>query len=424
MWMQPTCFGRYILLERIAAGGMGEVFTAVPINLWGYGKFFALKRILPSLSSNPEFLQRFRDEVRLVLPLNHPNVVQVFEVGRVENELFVAMELVEGQDLRQIMRRIFHRGRRGSLPIPVALYIVKELLAGLHYCHEHRDAVGQELGVVHRDVCPSNVLISYEGTVKLADFGLALSEFKVVKTDPRHLMGHLGYIAPEHMARGSVDHRADIYSAGVLLFELLTGERFLPPGDFGAIFEAKHSPIVVRPSEHRPEVPPVVDLLVAKAVAVDPDQRFATARQFLEEIQRVLARLQPVCGTGALVEAVIEPFFHPGEKQRRLRALQTLDLATLLGDKGVDLEAAIPELPEEAREPERSKEAQGSGPKRPAKREDDTVSYPMRPRATGSRRGAARAGPWSRRGAGDSCSSSSSDEDTLRWAVALMGIPD
>jgi len=371
--LQPTRYGRYILLERIGVGGMGEVLAAVPASLWGYGKLFALKRILPGLSQDPEFVQRFRDEARLVLPLGHPNIVQVFEVGRVERELYVVMELVDGRDLRQIMRRLFRRHRLVELPIPAALYLVKELLAGLHYCHRHQDAGGRALGVVHRDVCPANVLVSFDGAVKLADFGLALSELKAARTDPRHLMGHLSYIAPEQMGHGDVDHRADIYSAGVLLFELLTGQRFLPPGDLATLYEAKHTP-AGRPSERRPEIPPMIDLLVGKAVAVDPERRFASARELSEGVQRVLARLQPVFGPAELAEVMIEPFYRPEARQRRLHALQTRDLASVLDDG-------------------------------PIKRVD-TLSYPIR----------SRGGSWSRRG------DRSSDEDTLRWGVAaLMG---
>jgi serine/threonine protein kinase len=369
---------------------MGEVFTAVPIHLWGYGKFFALKRILPKLSRNPEFLQRFRDEVRLVLPMNHPNVVQVFEVGRVANELYVVMELVQGLDLRGIMRRAFRRGPT-ALSIPAALYIVKEILAGLHYCHEHRDG-GKDLGVVHRDVCPSNVLVSYEGAVKLADFGLALSEFKAVKTDPRDLMGHLGYIAPEHVARGPVDHRADIYSAGVLLYELLTGERFLPGGDPSMIYKAKLARRVARPSEHRKSVPPAVDRLVATAVAVDPNRRFATARQFLEGLQKVLATVDPVFGPATLSETVIGQFFRPEERQRRLRDMQSLDLARFL-----DTEITPPPTP----------------------LDDETLSYPIQSEV--ARRSTPRAASWTRRSPREG---SLSNDDTDRWMVsAAIGKP-
>jgi serine/threonine protein kinase len=331
--MEPSLFGRFVLLDRIAAGGMGEVFTAVPINLWGFNKFFALKRILPSLGASSEFLQRFQDEVRLVLPMNHPNVVQVFEVGRVGMEYYIVMELVEGRDLRQIMSRFYRWRHQIVLPIPAALYIVRELLAGLDYCHQHKDALGKKLGVVHRDVCPPNVLVSYDGSVKLADFGLALSDLKAVKTDPRHLLGHLGYIAPECIKGAcTVDHRADIYSAGVLLFELLTGNRFLTTKDLRSILKRMKLRSAVRPSELRAEIPPSVDALVTKAVSINPEKRFTTARQFHDRLQRVLMHIDPVFGARKLAETVMEPVFQPRERRLRLRALvKSTDLQGLVG---------------------------------------------------------------------------------------------
>jgi serine/threonine protein kinase len=328
--MQPECYGRYVLLDRIAAGGMGEVFAAVPVNLWGFDKFFALKRILPSLTDDVEFLQRFRDEVRLVLPMNHPNVVQVFEVGRVGAELFIVMELVQGRDLRQIMSRLFRWRRERELPIAAALYLVREILTGLDYCHRHKDAVGRGLGVVHRDVCPSNVLVSYDGNVKLADFGIALSEMKLSRTDPRHTLGHLGYIAPESVRGEDVDHRADIYSAGVILFELLTGQRFVASEDLGAILELKRVRSAVRPSELRADVPPFVDALVSWAVAVDPERRFASARQYLEQVQGALTRIDPLFTGATLAEVVLSRVYQQGERRRRLSDLiRKVDLNAL-----------------------------------------------------------------------------------------------
>ncbi len=319
--MQPECYGRYVLLDRIAAGGMGEVFAAVPVNLWGFDKYFALKRILPSLTDDTEFLQRFRDEVRLVLPMSHPNVVQVFEVGRVGAELFIVMELVQGRDLRQIMSRLFRWRQEHELPIAAALYLVREILTGLDYCHRHKDAVGRGLGVVHRDVCPSNVLVSYDGNVKLADFGIALSEMKLSRTDPHQTLGHLGYIAPESVRGEAVDHRADIYSAGVILFELLTGQRFVASEDLAAILELKQLRAGVRPSELRADVPTFVDTLVSWAVAVDPERRFASARQYLDQVQGALTRIDPLFTGTTLAEVVLSRVYQQGQRRRRLSDL-------------------------------------------------------------------------------------------------------
>jgi len=359
--MPPTCFGRYILLDRLAAGGMGEVFTAVPISLWGFDKFFALKRMLPGLGDNEEFLQRFRDEVQLVLPMNHPNVVQVFEVGRVGAEFFIVMELVEGRDLQQITSRLTRWRQPVELPLPAALYLVRELLAGLDYCHQHKDALGRELGVVHRDVCPANLLVSFDGAVKLADFGLALSELKLARTDPRLLLGHAGYIAPEALDQVGLDHRADIYAAGVILFELLTGQRFIATADLGAIYNLKQVRARTRPSELRAEIPRAVDELVARSVAFDPAERFATARQFHDEVQRQLAVIDPVYGGHALAETVMSRYFRPEERRRRLRALV----------QGVDIEGLL------ARQLQRQPGAQAGGDAPESVLQGDTEPMPI-----------------------------------------------
>lgn len=325
--MKPRCFGRYALLERIAQGGMGEVFVAVTRSLWGFEKYFAIKKILPALSRDPEFLQRFQDEARLVIPMNHPNVVQVFEVGRVAEEFFICMEFVEGPNLGQLLSRLWRVRHRYRLPVAAALFITRELLAGLEYCYQRTDASGLKLGVVHRDVSPSNVLISYDGAVKLADFGLALSSLKAFKTKPNLILGHLGYIAPEAMDGRRVDHRADIYCAGVLLFELLTCERFVDGRDPSVIRRGLKDRSGVRPSQIRPGVPAEVDALVARAVDLDPAKRFATAGEFQDAVQRALVGLDALYSARKLGEGVMELLFRPEDQRRRLQALaRSLDL--------------------------------------------------------------------------------------------------
>jgi serine/threonine protein kinase len=323
--MDPTCFGRYILIERIAAGGMGEVFVAVPRSLWGYEKFFAVKKILPSLSQDPEFLIRFKDEARLVVPMNHPNIVQVFEVGRVGEEYFIAMERVDGRNLGQTMARASRERRR--LPVAGALFIIRELLAGLEYCHTRTDEAGDGLGMVHRDVSPSNVLLSYEGAVKLADFGLALSRFRSAATKPRCLLGHLGYIAPEGLEGRRLDPRADLYSAGVLLFELLTGERFAYGVDPLVVRREMRVRARLRPSSFRPDVLPELDEIVARALEPSPERRYQSARQFHIDLQRLLARIDPLYDRRELAESTLQLLFDADRPRRRLRELvQRIDI--------------------------------------------------------------------------------------------------
>jgi eukaryotic-like serine/threonine-protein kinase len=328
--MTPCCFGRYILLDKIGSGGMGEVFAAVPRTLWGFEKFFAVKKILPPLCRDPEFLARFRDEARLVIPMNHPNVVQVYEVGRVGEEYFLAMELVDGRNLGRLLARCWRWRHQHRLTVPAALYITRELLTGLEYCHRRTDGAGESLRVVHRDVSPSNVLVSHDGAVKLADFGLASSAHKVVQTRPDLVLGHLGYIAPEALDGRRLDVRADVFSTGVLLFELLTCERFAPGSDPIAVRQQLTTRGRIRPSSLRSDVPTEVDEIVARAVAPSPEDRYPTARAFHDDVQRALVRLEPVYGARELSESVMQTLFDVRrQRQQLLGLLAGLDMDEL-----------------------------------------------------------------------------------------------
>jgi len=312
---------------------MGEIYVAVARGMWGLEKLFAIKKIIPSLSREPEFMARFQDEARLVIPMNHPNVVQVFEVGRSGEEYFIAMEYVEGPNLGEFLSALWHhRDRR--LPVTAALFIIRELLAGLDYCHHRTDSAGLALGLVHRDVSPSNVLLSYDGNVKLADFGLALSRLKAYETQPNRVMGHLGYMAPEAMDGHRVDHRADIFCAGVLLFELLTCERFISADDPVVIRQAVHARSQVRPSEIRGDLPPDVDALVVRAVAESPDQRFPTARAFQDAVQKALIRIDALYDARRLADGVMSPLCRPTEPRQRLRQMvASLDMEEIEAER-------------------------------------------------------------------------------------------
>jgi serine/threonine protein kinase len=319
--VKPFCFGRYVLVERVASGGMGEVFLAVPRSLWGMGKLFAVKRILPALGQDRAFLARFKDEARLAIRLNHPNVVQVYEVGRVEREYFIAMEFVEGANLGQLLSR--HGRLCRPVPVAAAVYVVREILAGLDYCHRRRDSSGMDLLAVHRDVSPSNVLLSFDGAVKVADFGLALSRMKTVQTDPGLVLGHQGYVAPEALQGARQDRRSDIFSAGVLLFELLTLTKVPCPNHPGSLPRAEMAP--PRISSYR-DVPRELDAITARALSETPAARYQTARAFHDDLQQALVRIDPLYGPQRFAEQVMAVVFHSEKRRRELRALlETLD---------------------------------------------------------------------------------------------------
>lgn len=327
--MDPIQFGRYVLLDRLGSGGMGEIYVAAHGELPSLRKLFALKKIRPALSRRSEYMGRFWDEARVVISLAHPNIVPVYEIGCVEQEYFLAMELVEGYDLWRVLARCQRHGRLFS--IRAALYVVRELLAALEYCHELTDPAGHPLRLVHRDVSPANVLLSWSGEVKLTDFGLARSRNKVVETQPRVVLGKPGYVAPEQLRGERVDHRADIYSTGVLLHELLTNERFTEPvRDPALLLRAMERRGAAPVSSIRGRLPRNLDLIVARALAMDPQRRFSGARAFREAVQVLLARMDPLYGPRKFVESTLEPLFDRRALDRRLRRALSVEPPTLV----------------------------------------------------------------------------------------------
>lgn len=298
---------------------MGELYVGMQGELPGFHKLCAVKKLLPELSQQPEFFERFCDEARLVISMAHPNVVSVYEMGSVGPEYFMAMELVHGKDLARVLKRSAHHNN--VFDVRAALYVTQQLLSALEYCHRHTDGCGGPLQLVHRDVSPPNVLLSYEGHVKLADFGLALSSVKRVKTNPRVVLGRLGYLSPEQITGGAVDHRADLFSVGVLLFEMLTGERFAAGRSPPHVLELMRERSQLPPSRLRRGVPQVVDLLVRRALAIDPAQRYKSAREFRDVLRRVLARIDPVYSASDFAEAVMQRLFEPERERTKLRRL-------------------------------------------------------------------------------------------------------
>ncbi len=284
-------FGKYELLERIAVGGMAEVFRAESCSIGGFRKPVALKRVLPHLSGDAEFVSLFIQEAKLTVSLAHGNVVQVFDFGRIDSTYFLAMELVEGPDLTRVLTR---QGRRGRpMPAEVALYVVAAVLRGLSHAHGRRDRRGQPLGIVHRDVSPHNVLLSHEGEVKLADFGIATAAAQVSLTRPSMRLGKFAYMSPEQARGEPVDHRTDIWAAGVTLWECLTGRRLFFDDDPSVILARVREPRVPPPSTLNPALGPRLDGLVASALAEDPEHRPSGARLFGADLQEELQRLSP-----------------------------------------------------------------------------------------------------------------------------------
>lgn len=314
----PRRFGRYLLLERLGAGGMAEVFIAR--RLARFDELCALKKMRPEISRDDEFVKRFADEARLVVAMNHPNLVKVHEVGWVRGEPFVAMELVQGHDLGKLLARAA-RCRR-ALPIPGAVFIACEVLRGLEYCHHRTDAAGVPLGVVHRDIAPGNVLVAVSGDVKIADFGLAVSALRTAHTRPHMLLGKPGYVAPERLVGGPVDHRADIFNVGILLFELLTGERFAMSREPARLVAEMRSRAGAGIRRVRSAISQDLEEVVARALALDSGGRFRSAIEFRRALEQGRIDAGPPFGRPELARLLGAVFDVPAIRARFAALLQ------------------------------------------------------------------------------------------------------
>jgi serine/threonine protein kinase len=267
---------RYRITERVAAGGMAEVFRGVAESMRGFKKNVAIKRILPALAQNKKFVAMFLDEARLSLALQHANIVQVFEIGHSEDTYFIVMEYVDGVDLKAILdwrKRINKR-----VPVAHSLYVIMEICKGLSYAHELTNPDNDApLGIVHRDISPPNVLISKQGEIKVVDFGLAKATSQVEVTDPGVVKGKMSYLSPEAARGEEVDHRADIFAVGILLYEMLTGKRlFYGETDYQTVELVRNAKVPpLRPQN--PQVEPELEDIVRKALAKRKEDRYQSA---------------------------------------------------------------------------------------------------------------------------------------------------
>ncbi len=279
---QPVQFGKYLLLDRIAVGGMAEVFAAKAFGAEGFERILAIKKILPTMGEDPELVSMFVDEARIAVQLSHPNIVQVLELGKHDDTLYIAMEYISGRDLRQLLDRYRRRGQ--ALPIPHACAIAARVCDALDYAHRKRDASGSPLGIVHRDVSPQNVLVSFDGGVKLIDFGIAKAERRLQKTQSGILKGKFSYMSPEQVRGDPLDHRSDVFAAGVLLWELICGRKlFTGDSDF-AVLEKVRKGEVPPPAGVNPEVPEALSRVVLAALAPEPRDRYQWCSELHDDL--------------------------------------------------------------------------------------------------------------------------------------------
>ncbi|MBK9373891.1 MAG: TonB family protein [Holophagales bacterium] len=294
----PGGFGRYQLLEKIAAGGMAEVYRARMRGEEGFEKIVAIKRILPHMADNDDFITMFIDEAKLAAQLTHNNIIHIYDLGKEDAYHYIAMEYVEGKDLRSILKTASEKGY--PLPVELALFIASKVANALDYAHRRMGLDGKELNLVHRDVSPQNVLISFEGDIKLCDFGIAKAATKVQQTQAGALKGKLQYMSPEQAWGKKVDRRTDIFSLGIVLFEMLAGERLFSGDTDLTILEQVRDARSEPPSLKNPDVPKKVDQIVLKALAKNPQDRYQNASEMEKDINSVLYSFQPAPGPADL----------------------------------------------------------------------------------------------------------------------------
>jgi eukaryotic-like serine/threonine-protein kinase len=285
--------GRYTLLRRIAVGGMAEVYIACSRGVSGFEKKVAIKKILPELSGNTRFVEMLVDEARIAVSLAHPNIAQVYELGvDRDDNYFIVMEYVEGRPLSHVLARVRERNEP-AMAVPFACQIVSEVAKGLDHAHRKTDQNGNLLAIVHRDVAPPNILISFQGDTKLIDFGIARAEGRIGRTRQGIIKGKLRYLAPEIASGGEVDHRADIFCSGLVLFEMLTGRPMYEPRDDFEAIEMARSANVRSPRSLNPSIPEELNQIVMRACSRQSAERYQTAKELHTELRVFLNHRYP-----------------------------------------------------------------------------------------------------------------------------------
>jgi eukaryotic-like serine/threonine-protein kinase len=283
----PAAFGKYLLLGLIARGGMAEVYRAKQRQGSHMDRLLAIKVMRPQLAKEARFVEMFIREGKLAVLLDHDNIVRTFEIGRIEGRYFIAMEYIGGKDLTQILRRCQESNQR--IPVPHACYITAKMAEGLHYAHTRTDAEGRTLSIVNRDVSPSNVRISYDGDVKLLDFGIAQAMLKFT-SEIGVLKGKFSYMSPEQIRGMPVDARTDVFSTGIILHEMLTTEKLFRGDTEFALMEKVRKAEVPPPSKFNRRVPEALDRIVLRALARDLPDRYQSSRELSDDLVAFIAQ--------------------------------------------------------------------------------------------------------------------------------------
>jgi serine/threonine protein kinase len=316
-------YGNYVLVRKLAEGGMAEIFLAKLLGADGFERNVVIKRMLSHLSSMPDFVDMFRDEARLAARLSHPNIIQIHELGFIEGCYYICMEYLAGEDFSTTLRQAGRK--RQYTPIPIVLRVLVYAARGLHYAHEFTNELGQPLHIVHRDISPSNLYLTYQGQVKVLDFGIAKAESRLAQTRTGVVKGKYIYMAPEQARGDEVDRRSDVFSLGVSLYESLTNVRPFARENDLAILNALLKGDFAPPTTLRREIPKALEAVVLKAMAPRPEARYATAGALADALEREMAGQVPLATHAQLAEYLRGQF---GEERfaekTRIPALATL----------------------------------------------------------------------------------------------------
>lgn len=287
---KPVRFGKYTLVDRIAVGGMAEIFLARQAGLEGFEKTIVIKRIRPHLSKQPNFVKMFLNEAKLAAQLNHPNIVQIYDLGKINESYFIAMEYIFGRD----MRRIIPKADALGIPFPMvyALKIASSVCEGLYYAHQRADLYGHPLHIVHRDVTPENIFVSFDGTVKVLDFGIAKAANQIEQTRAGEIKGKLSYMSPEQCMGKQLDNRSDLFSLGVVLYEWLTGFKLFTGDSEVAILKSITEGKIYAPSYFKADIPEAVEAILMKALEKDRERRYQTAWEMQYDLDQFLSQYE------------------------------------------------------------------------------------------------------------------------------------
>ena len=332
-------FGNYHIVRHIGGGGMAQIYQAKTKGLAGFEKHLALKVINPEYANEQRFIQMLIDEAKITVGLSHVNIAQVFDLGQCNGIYYIAMEFVDGLDVLEFVNGLHGMGRR--LPIEAVAYIGRQICSGLHYAHTRKDKTGKPLNIVHRDISPQNILVSRAGEVKVVDFGIAKAAGMSSKTQAGVIKGKVNYMAPEQVMGQKADRRTDIFSVGVVVWESLTSQMVYSADNMGELVAAVRKAEIPPPSSVRPEIPPQLDQIVAKALHPNTKERFQSAHQFQVELTKFLSTYAPDYSGSDVAHLVEEVLSRKGRGQQQPAVVSDEVDADLLGDELQDHNSLI-----------------------------------------------------------------------------------